>query len=92
MDHVTRAVLAFGSTLWQALDHAVTLLRAVHGSIRSMLDSLHVPQALQGGVIALLWVILLVSCFRALPVWGRFVLVFCTCLMLAKMFGGVRLV
>ncbi len=91
MDDVARAVLAFGSTLWQTLDRAVAALGALHGVIRSFLNSLHVPQSLHGGIIALLWVVVLVSCFRALPVWGRMVLVFCTCVMLAKVFGGTKL-
>ena len=88
MDQVVRAILSFGSLLWNGLDRVAEALRELNGLIRSLLDAVHVPRGLHGGIVALLWVIVLVSLFRSLPVWGRMVLVFCTAVMFAKLYGA----
>jgi hypothetical protein len=89
MEQVVRAVGSFGLLLWHQLDRVVGWLHAFNGQIRSILDSMHVPRGLDGGIIALLWVVALASMFRALPVWARMALVFCTSVMIAKVYGGI---
>ena len=87
MDHAVRSLLTFGLILWHLLDQVVALLNLMHKHIRTALDGLHVPASLHNSIILLLWVILLMQLFRVLSMVGRFVLVFLTSLMLAKLFS-----
>ena len=87
MDHAVRSLLSFGLILWMLLDRVVALLNLLHKQIRTALDGMHVPASLHNGIILLLWVILFMQLFRVLSMVGRFVLVFFTSLVIAKLFS-----
>ena len=87
MDNVVRGLLSFWALLWHWLDHAADALGVLHRQVRAGLDALHVPAALDGGIIASAWAIVLFMAFRALPAWGRMALVFGVAVLLAKIYG-----
>lgn len=87
MDKVERTLLQATEALSRALDPLAGWIGRLHFFVRTQLSNSRIPADWQGGIITALWVLVLFMLFRILAGWLRIVMLACTAMVVAKVYG-----
>ncbi len=87
MDPLEHALLVAVVAVSHALDPVVAGIGRLNSYIHSQLFFLAIPLVWHDGIVAALWVVMLFMLFRTLTGWLRLVMLMCTILVVAKMWG-----
>lgn len=87
MDQIERSLRAVVLAVSNLLDPVLGWLDRLHSILRHQLSLARVPVDLHAGIIAALWVVVLFILFRILSGWLRVVMLVCTAVVVAKVYG-----
>jgi hypothetical protein len=87
MDRLEHALTEAAVAVSHALDPVASGLKRLHFYLHSQMTFFNVPLGWHDGIIAAIWVGLLFMLFRMLVGWLRLVMLVCTLLVVAKLWG-----